>query len=104
MTSFVRVRTPAEISKVINEIRKNSNKIKGIIEEETIDSQFAKQEVAKQQAPTVDALGEISKKINETFNPIVLDKNGNFKINDKGEMVRHNILQGSEEILQASAE
>ena len=69
--SFIRIRTPDELSKLINSVSKNKKILTDIVNDEVEERQYAQEQYRRQQAPTLKGLEKISDKIDERLAPII---------------------------------
>lgn len=74
MSRFIKVKDPNQVHKLIEEVQKNKAILKNEIDSEVIGDQFAKKELEKQQAPTLEGLESIKKGILDVISPSQIDK------------------------------
>lgn len=101
--SFIRVRNPADLNRLVEAISKYKKSIKNTIDETALGAQFSKEENTKQQAPILEGLGEIVKKIDERLAPPELDANGNPILNPNGTIRRKTFADTMNNLINSNA-
>ena len=87
--SFIRVRSKAELDRLVDSIGKNQKELQNTITEQAIGDQFTKAANAKAQAPVIEGLqGLVDKFDQRFFQSPELDANGNVVLNPDNKTVK----------------
>src|ERR1700719_730460 len=92
MSSFVRVRSKAEIDKLIDTVTKNKKTLQDAVTDDVVGSQFTQAETIKSQKPLLQGLDKIVSKIDERLAPPNLDALGNPVIKPDGSIDRKSFI------------
>ena len=85
--SFIRVRTKAEIDKLIDEVAKNKKTLTNAVTDMVVGTEFGKTEDKKRESPIVSGLNKIVEKIDERLAPPDLNPNGTVKLDPRDNSV-----------------